>query len=557
MKQSVALDILKTGAHVFLTGAPGSGKTHTLNQYITYLKEHAIGVAVTASTGIAATHIGGVTIHSWSGVGIRKNLTPQELDSMEDKKYLWKRYEKTRVLVIDEISMLDGQILDTVNAVCKQFKRNDKPFGGMQVVLVGDFFQLPPVSRPGEGAIFAFDSESWKELKPLVCYLGEQHRQDDEKLLQILDQIRSGDVEEGFEILQDRQNIEFEDIIKVTKLYTHNQDVDAINVAELAKLGEGQKTFTMMTYGAKNHIEKLVGSCLSPQYLDLKVGAVVMCTKNNFDAGYANGTLGEVVGFDDETGNPIIVTNEQKEITIAPVEWAIEDTDRRLASIEQIPLRLAWAITVHKSQGMSLDAAEIDLSKAFEYGQGYVALSRVRTLSGLKLLGFHPNALMIHPLVLKRDKRFRSQSDQIKAYVEEKTDKELAKSHQEFIVLAKGSLEKIDWKKTQETEETISTFEKTRRLLGDGMSINDVAKERGITQKTVLSHLEKLMEDKKITREDILFLQPRTKKFKDILETFQRMYNESNETHLAPIKNKLGSSASYFDIQLARLFLER
>lgn len=559
MTQSDALTILKTGANVFLTGAPGAGKTYVLNQYIDYLEDHDIAVAVTASTGIAATHIGGVTIHSWSGIGAKQNLTDWEIDEIESKKYLWSRYEKTKVLVIDEISMLSASVLDSVNKVCKAFKRNTLPFGGLQVVFVGDFFQLPPVVGKEEkmkpGPHFAFESLSWKELSPLVLYITEQHRQDDDALLSILGRIRSGDIEEEFEELRDRLEVEFEDVIKSTKLYTHNTDVDEINRKELEKINADEAYFEMVSKGKENHVMRLKESCLSPENLCLKVGAVVMCTKNNFEAGYVNGTLGEVIDFD-ESGNPIIITNKGKEITIEPTSWNIEDGDKVLASISQIPLRLAWAITIHKSQGMSLDAAEIDLGKAFEYGQGYVALSRVRSLDGLKLLGFNAQALMVHPKILDFDTKLRQKSDQIENYLHQKGAQEIEKSQEEFIIRAGGSLQKIDKEARKREQEKTSTFEKTRVLLLEQKSIDDVAVERGLTKETVVSHIERLLMEGKLAQDDIDYLRPKGKKFQDIVDTFQKEYDKTGELNLSPIKNKL-KNASYFDISLARVFLER
>lgn len=557
MQQSDALKILKTGANIFFTGAPGAGKTYVLNQYIEYLKEHDINPAVTASTGIAATHIGGVTIHSWSGVGVKQNLTDWDVDEIESKKYLWSRYEKTKVLIIDEISMLSADILNSVNKVCKAFKRNNLPFGGMQVVLVGDFFQLPPITDKGQEVKFAFESTAWKELNPLILYLTEQHRQEDDALLSILDRIRRGDVEEEFEELRDRLEAEFEDLVSHTKLYTHNADVDNINASHLEKLDSDEYYFEMNSKGKANHVERLKESCLSPENLCLKIGAVVMCTKNNFEAGYVNGTLGEIIDFDKDTGYPIIVTNHGKEIIIEPTSWNIEDGDKIIASISQIPLRLAWAITVHKSQGMSLDAAEIDLSKAFEYGQGYVALSRVRTLDGLKLLGFNPSALMVHPKILEVDKKFRQKSDQILEYLNKKTDEEMQKSQNDFILRCDGSIKKIDVKAREKELEKTSTFEKTKVLLLDKKSINEIAIERGLTKETVLSHIEKLLMESKISKEDLVHIKPKGKKFKDCLATFQKIYDKTGELNLSPVKSKLGADTSYFDIQLARLFLER
>lgn len=554
MTQSDALTILKTGANVFLTGEPGAGKTYVLNQYIEYLKDHGISVAVTASTGIAATHIGGVTIHSWTGMGVKKTMTPQELDALEGKQYLWKRFDTTKVLIIDEISMLSAQQFDTVDQICRAFKRNQKPFGGMQIIAVGDFFQLPPITKGEEIPKFAFESQAWKDGKLLVCYIKEQWRQDDGSLLSILKSIRKGDVDEGFPELEERLEVTFEDIIRPTRLYTHNADVDQINLEELDKLQTDIAVYSMMGKGKDDLVEKLKESCLSPEVLYLKPGAVVMCTKNNFEAGYVNGTLGEVVEICKDTGYPIIITNQGKTITIEPTTWSVDDGDKILAQIEQVPLRLAWAITVHKSQGMSLDAVELDLSRAFEYGQGYVALSRARSLSGLKLLGFHGNALMVHPKVLHVDAIFHKQSEQMEDYLHSKTQEEIKKRQQEFILLSGGSLEKVD--RTQK-ESFVSTYEKTRALISEKQSIMSIAKERELTQETVISHIEKLMETGMLSLEDISYIKPKHKKFKEILKTFQDYFDETKEINLSPIKEKMGSDASYFDIRLARLFLEK
>src|SRR3989344_807323 len=171
MTQAQALNILKTGANVFLTGEPGSGKTYLVNQYVSYLRQRKIEPAITASTGIAATHIGGTTVHSWSGIGIKKELSPSDVKRISSNKKVSARIKKTHTLIIDEISMLDGKTLIAVDQVCKEVRGSAAPFGGIQIVLVGDFFQLPPVvSRnnsavttlfDNESAQFAFDSSAW------------------------------------------------------------------------------------------------------------------------------------------------------------------------------------------------------------------------------------------------------------------------------------------------------------------------------------------------------------------------------------------------------------
>jgi len=396
MTQKHALDILKTGANVFLTGAPGSGKTHTIDRYIHWLQDNRIGVGVTASTGIAATHLGGLTIHSWSGVGIRDHLSNRDLKTISENDVLTERARKTRVLVIDEISMLSGPVLTAVNQACRAMR--DNPFGGLQVVLVGDFFQLPPVSsRSARGGLFsgqeeagppfAFDAGAWRDLELRVCYLTEQHRQQDGDYLDILEAIRTESVHDGHrETLASRRSRMAPG--RITRLYSHNADVDRQNRRELAKLPGRTHSFEMESDGSDKLVRSLVRGCMSPETLELKNGARVMFTRNDFMAGYVNGTTGVVVGFgDDADGYPIIETDSGDVIDTTPAEWRLDTPEAESGRIRQIPLRLAWAITVHKSQGMSLDRAFMDLSRTFEYGQGYVALSRVRSLEGLSLAG--------------------------------------------------------------------------------------------------------------------------------------------------------------------------
>ena len=191
MKQNEALDILKMGVNVFLTGPAGSGKTYVLNDYVNFLKSKNVEVGITASTGIAATHIGGMTIHSWAGIGIKDSMSNSEIRDLFKKKHLGGRFKRTKVLVIDEVSMLHHFRLDMVDRVCKMFKENSAPFGGMQVILVGDFFQLPPISRGSEKAHFVHRSDVWSAMGLKVCYLDEQYRYEDDMLLNLLNNIRA------------------------------------------------------------------------------------------------------------------------------------------------------------------------------------------------------------------------------------------------------------------------------------------------------------------------------------------------------------------------------
>lgn len=449
MRQEDALTVLKTGANVFLTGEPGAGKTHTINRYIAYLREHGIEPSVTASTGIAATHVNGMTIHSWSGIGVRRELSDWDLDSIMSREKTVERINKAKVLIIDEISMLDATTLSMVDRVLRNVRRSaflqEKPFGGLQVIFVGDFFQLPPISK-GSDAAFAFSSPAWIAANPIVCYLSEQHRQEDDDFLGILTAIRAGEVEELHEeLLRSRLEAKPKKIVP-TRLHTHNADVDRVNAESLGRIGKSGRVYTMESRGSAALVESLKRSCLSPEKLELKEGAAVMFTRNNFEAGYVNGTLGTIESFGTD-GVPVVRTFDGRRIRAETAEWSMQDGSRILARLTQVPLRLAWAITVHKSQGMSLDAASMDLSRAFEYGQGYVAISRVRTLEGLFLEGLNRRALELHPLVVERDRYFRDASEAAGRKFAALPSDELSALHRNFIRAAGGREQALAVKK--------------------------------------------------------------------------------------------------------------
>jgi len=410
------LAILKSGRNVFLTGSAGAGKTYVLNQYIKYLKQHGVAVAITASTGIAATHMNGQTIHSWAGIGIKDYVSDRYLASLRDKKYFRDKMDKVKVLIIDEISMLHRNQLDAVDYVLKFFKQNDEPFGGVQVIFSGDFFQLPPIGEEWEESRdkFCFMSDAWVQSKVHICYLTEQYRQTNNALNDILNEIRSGLIsQKTISLLESRIEYFSDEIDSQTRLYTHNMDVDRINKGQLHNIDSSAKVFEAKVSGNPALVEVLKKSVLADEVLELKIGAKVMFVRNNFDVGFVNGTIGTVTGYS-EKDEPIIKSLDGEFYIAKPETWAIEDeSGKALASLTQVPLRLAWAITIHKSQGMTLDSAFIDLSKAFEKGQGYVALSRLRDLSALTLHGLNQTALEIDGLAMKADRRFQELSNLI------------------------------------------------------------------------------------------------------------------------------------------------
>ena len=645
MRQSSALDILKTGQNVFLTGSAGSGKTYTLNQYIDYLRARRVPVAVTASTGIAATHMNGTTIHSWSGIGIKDELSDRDLANLSRKQFLADRLKDTAVLIIDEISMLHAKQLNLVSQVLKYVRKNDKAFGGIQVVVAGDFFQLPPIGSKGETnrEKFAFMSEAWLDAKFHICYLSEQHRQVSEAanggldLDDILNQIRRQEVTfEAIAALEATfdQNVD----IKRTRLYTHNLNVNKINDKELAALDGEMMRFEATSTGDSKLVETLKKTVRTQDDLVLKVGAKVMFIKNNSELGVSNGTMGELIGFaavkiddskftsddliEDNTKNaesatdksvedkgqkttkdkdsdkkpprdkkpttqkmPVVRLNSGREVIAEPEEWIIEDeTGDVLASYLQVPLCLAWAITIHKSQGMTLEAAEIDLSRTFELGQGYVALSRLKSLAGLQLLGMNDMSLQLDPLARGADKRFLALSEEADANYAMLDEESMRQAHEKFILKSGGTLSKsvieayanlqkkrreqqqaqIDKKQklgNQVSDKSDSTLLATRILLEESLSIAEISQARQLSQSTIMRHIAELKSQDPSLACD--HLRPDDEVMTAVGNAYVAIkvannpndFNDDGSVKLRPIFEHLKQAVDYNTIRLALIFI--
>ena len=645
MRQSSALNILKTGKNVFLTGSAGSGKTYTLNQYIHYLRARRVPVAVTASTGIAATHMNGITIHSWSGIGIKDELTERDLSNLARKQFLADRLKDTAVLIIDEISMLHAKQLNLVNQVLKHVRKNDNPFGGIQVVVAGDFFQLPPIGSKGESNRdkFAFMSEAWLDAGFRICYLSEQHRQKSAAadggldLDDILNQIRRQDV--SFEAIAALENTFDQDVdIKRTRLYTHNLNVNKINDKELAALEGETRRFEASSVGESKLVDTLKKTVRTQDELILKVGAKVMFIKNNNELGVSNGTMGELIGFaavkvddskakdkaksdakadmaeddtiaiDDEDSSktadkdkkgkantkdkssaapkmPVVRLNSGREVIAEPEEWIIEDeTGDVLASYEQVPLCLAWAITIHKSQGMTLDAAEIDLSRTFELGQGYVALSRLKSLEGLKLLGMNTMSLQLDPLARGADKRFLELSNEADANYAMLDEKSLQQSHDKFVLKSGGTTsqavieayaklqkrrreqDKAQQNKKQKlgnqvADKSEATLLATKALLEESLSIIEIAQTRELAQSTIMRHISQLKaQDPSLACDH---LRPDDEVMTAVGNAYVAIkvannpndFNDDGSIKLKPIYEQLKQTIDYNTIRLALIFI--
>ena len=599
MRQSTALDILKTGHNVFLTGSAGSGKTYTLNQFIHYLRARRVAVAVTASTGIAATHMNGTTIHSWSGIGIKDEITERDLKNISGRRYLVERLKETSVLIIDEISMLHAKQLDMVNQVLKHARKNELAFGGLQVVVAGDFFQLPPIGSRGETnrEKFAFMSAAWLEADFHICYLTEQHRQDNQlaqdniSLDSILNQIREQSV--TFEAIDALNATHAQSVdISRTRLYTHNLNVNTINQKELDALTTEAMVFNATDFGDSKLVETLKKNVRTSDELTLKIGAKVMFIKNNNELAVSNGTMGEIVAFepikaDDKEGDklPVVKLNDGRLVTADVEEWMIEDENGEvLASYSQVPLCLAWAITIHKSQGMTLDAAEIDLSKTFELGQGYVALSRLKSLEGLQLLGMNDMSLQLDPLARGADRRFKVLSAEAEEAYAMLDEASLQKTQDEFILKSGGTLsptiidaydtmrqrraerikaqqEKREKLGNQISDQSDRTLIATKLLLEESLSISDIAQTRGLAQSTIMRHISELkkqdpsLQCEHLRPSDEIMLAVGNAYVAIKVANDPNDFNDDGTVKLKPIFEHLKERVDYNTIRLALIFI--
>ena len=519
-EQEYVIELAKKGHNIFYTGSAGTGKSVLLREMIKVLKKKYgyEKVAVTASTGLAACNIGGVTVHSFAGIGLGQGTSEQLYKKVRRSKKHVRRWEHISALVIDEISMLDGDLLDKLDYIARKIRKNSRPFGGVQVIFCGDFFQLPPVSKdPTNPTKFAFDSDAWKSgIKYTIMLQKVFRQQGDTKFIDMLNKMRLGEIDDETEREFKKLNrpLPDDDIIPA-ELYSTRNEVDRANSIRLNKLPGKIHHFNAIDGGSLDDVElkeKLLQNFLAPKHLELKVGAQVMMIKN-IDATLVNGSLGKIIDFidrdtymfyetmiknpdlsggqletikkdpsmlkdmyneendlngyddvkirqklikesyckyepeeshaplgesifdflkDQQSGNkesrqninrkkallrelhssskqrklPLVrfKTSDMstRTVLVEPEDWAIEDENgKQLVSRVQIPLLLAWSLSIHKSQGQTLPRVKVDLKKVFEKGQAYVALSRAVSREGLQVLNFNKLRVGAHERVIE------------------------------------------------------------------------------------------------------------------------------------------------------------
>ena len=401
-EQGRALDLVKAGKSIFFTGCAGTGKSLLLRHIVRVLPTDS--TFITGTTGLAGCLLGGTTINAFAGIG-RAEGDFDTIVRNASRGESGLRWRRCTALIVDEISMMDGKFFDLLESVARKIRGNTRPFGGIQLILSGDFFQLPPVSKNPASRRFAFEAESWERCVQANVQLTQVFRQRDNDFIEILSHIRDGTVPEStLRALLARCSapLSLEDGILPTQLFTHRADVEAINERQLASLSGDLVNFSAQDNG---DAAALQSSCPAPRSLRLKVGAQVMLTRNiSARKGLVNGARGVVEKFT-SGGEPVVkfaAREGDDAIIIGRERYSIRVGGQESAYRMQIPLALAWAVTVHKSQGLSLDRVEVSLDRAFESGMAYVALSRARSLEGLRIVGGIASAAMkADPKVLR------------------------------------------------------------------------------------------------------------------------------------------------------------
>jgi ATP-dependent DNA helicase PIF1 len=405
--QEDAYQRMINGESIFITGMAGTGKTTLIRMFRKFYQDQR-NMCVTSTTGISALLINGTTLHSFAGIGLGTGSAGALVMKVLKNQKARKRWRTVEVLIIDEVSMLSPELFDKLDAIARQVRNNNSPFGGIQIILSGDFCQLPVVNSDD----FCFEAKRWDENISHNVYLQEIIRQTDPVFQKMLNEVRMGKLsKETRRLLKSRLKVKLtnEFGIKPTRLYPTNAAVDEINERELDALADEDTDFysyemDIEVYGRPGNrqwtIEKFRKNCIANEELQLCKDAQVMLLHNlDQESGLVNGSRGIITGFLEEL--PVVKFLNGEERIIDYHVWDMEEHGQKLVSGKQIPLKLAWAFTIHKAQGQTLDYAEVDLREVFEYGQAYVALSRVKSLEGLSILGIDFNRIKCDPKAKK------------------------------------------------------------------------------------------------------------------------------------------------------------
>lgn len=388
----------------FITGCGGSGKSYLIRQLkIDFELKYNRRCDVTSTTGVSASLISGVTLHSLLGIRLGTGSYDTLYKMITDNKKIWARWKAFDVLIIDEVSMLDKELFEKIEKLARFLRKCDLPFGGIQIILVADFLQLPPVKSDG----FIFESSIWNSVVQETIYLTQIMRQTDEVFQRVLNKVRMGEVDDEVrDILQSREiKYKSKDGILPMMMYSNNAQVNKANKKYYDRLEGEEYTYNIKYKWYKNVIykEKYLNSSglRFVEELNLKLNAQVMfLTNSNYESGIFNGSIGVVKSFINKT--PSVLFSNGVELLVTPETMDIEEGDKELImSFTQLPLKLAYAASIHKLQGSTISLARIDIKNIFECGQFYVAISRVRDLEGLYLRNLNFNLIITNPKAIE------------------------------------------------------------------------------------------------------------------------------------------------------------
>ena len=428
--------LLNNGENIFITGGGGVGKSYLLNKLKQYYKDELV---MTSTTGISAINISGQTLHSWAGIGLADRPVEDVVKKIKKKATLYKQLLKCKKLAIDEVSMLDNLTINYVNEVLQLVREINKPFGGIQIILVGDFFQLPPVKIDQiEEKDFCFNSQTWKDLNLTTIFLNTVHRQTDKKFIEALNNVRiDKTTAKDLIVFYDRDfPSDYEPDKNILQIFGTNKDADAYNMKCFDEIKSKSYTYkstdnlyqyslvddsctvTKITDSEKlklsqydlRCLELFNRDCKAPENLELKEGCRVMLLKNiDVAKGLVNGSCGTIKNL--TTASIDVLFDNGLRLNLEPIDFEYNQEGKPKIVRSQYPLRLAYGITIHKSQGMTFDKLVVNFSRIFDYGQAYVALSRARTLDGLIIKNFNHNKIIANKKVidfykqLKNDKK--------------------------------------------------------------------------------------------------------------------------------------------------------
>ena len=419
VQQSYAVELATTGKSIALIGSAGSGKSFTISSIVdeaTFLGKH---VEVTASTGVAATNIGGNTLHQWAGCGLARDSVETLVGNIKKFRFMplstYKRIRATEILIIDEAFNIDFRFLDKIDQVVRRIRYSPKlPFGGITVVFVGDPCQASPIQPTLPEPIYLFESDIWKKTVSVTVVLEQVYRQKNLSFIDTLNDIRVGDMTDEIDTIikeTKKHTLENEHGIKPTILYSTNKSVDAQNRASLKKLDGHEEVFEAKDVFVDPRQEKtLIKKFSLPASVSLKIGAQVMLLTNlNVALGLVNGTRGVVESIAEDQASVDIMVLDGTMVTVPTTTQQVSEDvilngkvagNKIVATRTQIPLKLAYALTIHKAQGLSIDSLIVDLKGCFGYGLAYVALSRARSYDMLRVINYQRDCIKTNTKVV-------------------------------------------------------------------------------------------------------------------------------------------------------------